>query len=672
MNGVNINADLDWKLIGASVVILIVSFLSYSNHFDNGFYFDDTHTIVDNGYVHDISNFKRYFTDISTYGTNPGNRTYNPILTTLNAIDYWIAGGLDSSVFHTSIYISYILLWVLLYFFFRNIFELCRPNEWNGWIALFCSAFFFFHTANAETINYIIMRSDSFSTLMVVMGLVMWQYSSTRKWGLYLIPAILAIGTKETGFMFCFLLLLYVLLIEEDIDYSKIFKPVNLTLIKRSFLKAVPALVVCSLVFFGARSIFFPGNVNPVNITSGPGSGGSGPGFFESEPWYYFITQWHVISHYLGNFVLPIDLAVDKDFQIIRNPYDKRVVMSLLLILALVGIAIKSLFTRESRPIAFGILWFFVTLAPTSSIIPFGQIANDHRPFFGTIGLVLSMGWWIALKCLDNKEAILKNKVLKYAILSTLAAFLLSHAWGTYQRNEVWGSSESLWYDATQKAPNNGRTQMNYGLTQMAKGKYDVAYGHFSKAMELTPYWSYIHINMGILRNAMGFPVDAEQYFKNAIQYNQTDPNGYFYFARFLVDKGRLAEAESILRTGLSHSPGYTKFNVLLNQISATHDSPESNTQDENRAIQANNYIQESLEHYKAGNYQACILAAQKAIDLNQHVAVAYNNICSAYNAMSQWKEAIEACEKALALAPDFELASNNLKVAIQASNALK
>ena len=34
--------------------------------------------------------------------------------------------------------------------------------------------------------------------------------------------------------------------------------------------------------------------------------------------------------------------------------------------------------------------------------------------------------------------------------------------------------------------------------------------------------------------------------------------------------------------------------------------------------------------------------------------AVAYNNICSAYNQLQQWDKAIEACQQALAIDPDF------------------
>ena len=50
--------------------------------------------------------------------------------------------------------------------------------------------------------------------------------------------------------------------------------------------------------------------------------------------------------------------------------------------------------------------------------------------------------------------------------------------------------------------------------------------------------------------------------------------------------------------------------------------------------------------------------------------ALAYNNICAAYNALKQWDDAIAACERALVIDPDFELAKNNLGVAVQAKQS--
>ncbi|PWG74994.1 hypothetical protein DF186_15020, partial [Enterococcus hirae] len=68
------------------------------------------------------------------------------------------------------------------------------------------------------------------------------------------------------------------------------------------------------------------------------------------------------------------------------------------------------------------------------------------------------------------------------------------------------------------------------------------------------------------------------------------------------------------------------------------------------------NHLELSLKYYQAGAYMKCIDECLKALSLKPDYAPAYNNICSAYNALEKWDKAIEACEKALEIDPDFQL----------------
>jgi tetratricopeptide (TPR) repeat protein len=81
-------------------------------------------------------------------------------------------------------------------------------------------------------------------------------------------------------------------------------------------------------------------------------------------------------------------------------------------------------------------------------------------------------------------------------------------------------------------------------------------------------------------------------------------------------------------------------------------------------------YINDSLALYNAGEYQKSVEAAQSALQLQPDSAIAYNNICAAYNQLKEWDKAIEACQKTLAIQPDFERAKNNLGEALRAKTA--
>jgi tetratricopeptide (TPR) repeat protein len=75
-------------------------------------------------------------------------------------------------------------------------------------------------------------------------------------------------------------------------------------------------------------------------------------------------------------------------------------------------------------------------------------------------------------------------------------------------------------------------------------------------------------------------------------------------------------------------------------------------------------YLNDSLVSYNAGEYHKSLEAARSALRLQPDSAIAYNNICAAYYQLKQWDQAVEACQKALAIQPDFERAKNNLQAA--------
>ena len=71
-------------------------------------------------------------------------------------------------------------------------------------VALFASAWYAFHTANAETVNYIIQRAEILSTLAVVLTLLVFARGGRgRRWGLYLIPAAAAVLHIGRGLRQC-------------------------------------------------------------------------------------------------------------------------------------------------------------------------------------------------------------------------------------------------------------------------------------------------------------------------------------------------------------------------------------------------------------------------------------------------------------------------------------
>lgn len=631
----------------------ILLFWSYSNHFHNPFHFDDDHTIVSNTYIRDIKNIPLFFKDARTTSSLPANQVYRPGVTTLNAVDYWIGGKAEPDPFyyHVSIFTSFVLLGIALFFFFLKIIESSSSGKWNRYLALFSSAFFCLHTANAETINYIISRSDSFSTLMVVLAFVVYIYlPQWRSKFIYLLPVLVGLFVKEPAMMFGPLLLLYAILFEQEVPLCDILKVKHRKQLLKAVITAAPAILLSVLYFYFSRVM------TPPDWTPGGGK------------WYYYLlTQPFVIVHYMNNFLLPFNLSADTDWELVRNVFDDRVITGSLIVIGLIAGAVLLSGNRSTRSVTFGLLWFFIALLPTSSVFPLAEVLNDHRPFFPYIGLVIAFvgGVSLLIDCyVGDVDKRAKRIVLCIAIL-----FLLGHAYGVHQRNKVWSTGESLWYDVTVKSPKNARGLMNYGNSQMAKANYAIAQDYFERAIKLWPDYSYLYLNMGILKAAMGNQLEAEQNFSKAYSLNSTNPGYYYYYANWLKGQGKISEAKEIVRRGLAISPGHGSIKKLYDELikleSLMTETSSAIEQKAKAEPSPENYLELSLIYYKQKQYEKCIEASRQALKLKPVFAEAYNNICSAYNLIGDYDSAIVAGKEALRIKPDFELAKNNLNDAL-------
>jgi len=682
------------------VFLLVALTITYSNHFKNPFHFDDDHTIVNNLWIKNINNVPKFFTDGKTSSCLPQNQSYRPGFTTLCAIDYWVAkkdplkigpdplfaydAGLKPFYFHLSIFICFILQAILMFFLFKKLLDSTINHKWNKYFALFIVALYCFHTAIAETINYIAARADSFSTLMVLLALVIYiYYPGKRKYQLYLIPYIIGFLVKEPTLMFAPILFFYVVLFEKQTDLTKMFTKENWNKILDGIKAVIIPLVVALILIFISNSLR--------SKSFNPGIG---------SRWEYLITQPFVMVQYFKTFLLPTELSADTDCMPLKTIFDIKFLFGILFLIGMMWLAFRTSQKKELRTISFGIFWFFLALLPTSSFIPLSEVLNDHRIFFPYIGLVLAFCvFLIYIIILRNEKKFIESTNLKALTVVLTIGLIAGHAYGTHQRNKVWSTYESLWFDVTQKSPNNGRGLMNYALSQMRKGNFAVAKEYFEKALKLTPNYSLIHINLGVLHSALNDPIGAEKYFKNALSIGTYSDQAYYYYGNFLYGQKRYDEAIPMLRNSILNNPAYTEpryslmalyndiqdwgnlkrlaeetLQYLPNDIKClTYIDASKNKKTKldvaietaKKSPTADNYLNLSLYYYEAGLFNECIEACNVAVKIKPDYALAYNNMCSAYNALKMYDKAIEACNKALSIQPDLELAKNNRKIAL-------
>jgi protein O-mannosyl-transferase len=619
----------------------------YSNHFRNGFHFDDTHTITANPYVHDIHNFPRFFSDARTFSILKDHASYRPVVTASVALDYWLGKGADPFWFHVSTFFWYLVELALLYVLFAALMDAAAPDPDNRWFALFAVALYGLHPVSAETVNYIIQRAEIYCALGVVAGLVIYiRFPRLRSSGVYLGPVVVGILSKPPAAVFAVLLFLYILLFKEEWN------------VLRSGKRAIPALAVClaagAFAMHMEAGTFSPGGANPL---------------------LYRLTQPAVTAHYFLSFFWPSHLTADSDLALVTGWRDARVLLGVVFVLALCWVACWTARTRATRPVAFGIAWFVLALLPVAWV-PLAEVENAHRMFFPFIGLTLAVVWAVRLAA--------GLRLLRMAAAG--AVVLAVCACATWQRNQVWRTEETLWRDVIEKSPSNGRGYMNYGVARMSQGDFNAALAAFQRALPLTPNYSLLHINRGIAEGALGRDAEAERDFARALTLAPDDSQSYFYYARWLSGRGRVREGVVLLEAGIRENPADLEARLLLLQLYARQgqaakfnallaDSlrlaprdpdlvrlqPARVTADAPAPPTAESLLSLSLAYYRARRYEECIRAAQQALQLNPNYAEAYNNIAAAWNALGRYDEGARAASIAVRLKPDFKLAQNNL-----------
>ena len=526
---------------------------AYSNHFDNGFHFDDTHVIVNNAYIRDLGNIPRFFIDGSTFSTLPENAQYRPLLSASYALDYWLGGGLDPRPFHRTQFLLLLLLGALLVLFFKRLFDLAEALPANAYLALAAALLFCIHTANTETVNYISSRSNLLAALGVVGSFVLYQsWPRGRRWYLHALPMALGALAKPVAVMFGPLLFLYVLLLEERLDLRDLGGRAGWQAVQRALARCWPILALGGLLFL------FVWAMNPDELV-----------YAEGGRWRYLLSQPFVWLHYFRLFLLPLGLTADTDWQPVAHWYDTRVVAGLLFLAALGLVAILSSRRQRWRPVSFGLLWFAATLMPTSSILPLSELYNEHRIFLPFVGLSTAAGWLalLAWQTAATKLGRPVPRMARRAAALAVAALLLAHAAGTRERNRVWRNEESLWRDVVEKSPRNGRGLMNYGLTHMRHGRFQEALELYERARALTPNYPFLEVNLAIAKASLKRDEEAEAHFRRALEIHQDFAIGQYFFSRWLVEQGRALEAIPHLEAAMQRAPADLRIRSLLTRI---------------------------------------------------------------------------------------------------------
>lgn len=157
---------------------------------------------------------------------------------------------------------------------------------------------------------------------------------------------------------------------------------------------------------------------------------------------------------------------------------------------------------------------------------------------------------------------------------------VLSLMVASYNRNEVWGTSYSLWSSAALRSPNKARPHVNLGVILFKEKRFDEAQRELLRAIEIKPHYPTALQYLGFISVRKGDINKAIEYYKVALSRYPEIAEIWYYLGHELESLGRYAEAEEAYKKSQS-----LKVDFMLPIIRLGHMLDELGRGDEMREL---------------------------------------------------------------------------------------
>jgi Tfp pilus assembly protein PilF len=535
------------------LAIVLVPIVVYFNSLRNPFHYDDMHTVVDNPHLKDLTNIPKYFIYPQMFSARSHPRgMYRPVLLTSYALNYRIA-GMNPSAFHAVNLAIHVANSLIVFLIFLQLAEGAktahrfrdagaRGNNEKKTTRLFAAIaalLFSLHPVQTEALNYISCRSETLASLFYLLGLMSFIKArlgqNKTKAGvigflsLSLVFYALSLLTKSIAISFPVMILFFSVLFH--------LRRKAQGGLRTFFLSQIPFWVM-TLVYLVVRKALFGYTLAPIKPRS---------------VLVNLLTQADVIIHYLKLIVIPIGLSVDRDFPVVRSPFDQRFLVSAM-ILGVIAALVIWLTIKDKRVIAFCIGWFFIALLPTSSVLPLEVVMNEHRLYLSVAGLALAGSFSL----MDLKTRIQASGYVEKAVAAFVLILLCAYGGLVISRNKVWSTEIGLWSDALKKSPTCLRAYGKLGNAYRNKGDLKKALEIYQAGMKLDkadPQMPWLIYNVGTLYHELRDYERAVAYYREALHVGGPSPVGYSALAAAYLDMGRYDDAIETYRKALSIAP---------------------------------------------------------------------------------------------------------------------
>jgi tetratricopeptide (TPR) repeat protein len=510
-----------------------------------------------------------------------------------------------------------------------------RQSEMASVLAFCAALLWVVHPLQTQAVTYVIQRMESLMGLFYLLTLYCFIRSASSPkpllWHAAAVAACaLGMGSKEVMVSAPVIVLLY--------DRSFIAGSFGEALRRRRWLYVGLAATWLILARSGVEA------VGPHAISAG----------FQLQgvtPFQYARSEPGVILHYLALAFWPAGLCLDYGWPVAKGV--GQIAPGALVIGGLLAATVWALVRRPKW--GFVGAWFFLILAPTSSIMPIKDLAFEHRMYLplaavaAAVVLAAYLGWERLAG--GGKGRHLPEQFLA-AILILSAAVALGRA--TFLRNKEYATALSIWSDTARKAPRNARALNNLGMEWNREGRPMQAIACFDEALKRSPTDVDTYNNRALVLADMGRYELALRDYTRAIEINPDDAKAWFNrgLAHAALQQWDLAigdYGQSIEIKPDDAGIWYSRGNLYV-QLG----SIEKALEDFDQAIKLKPdyyqaYNNRGWARGKAGQYQDALKDLNKAIENMPDDPVPYQGRARAYYGLKEYAKAladVERCEK--------------------------
>lgn len=517
------------------LLFIILGLILYANTFQNQMFWDDDDFILKNQYVQNWQYFPKFFSENLIAGSGLLSNYYRPILLFIFSLEWhlwgnWVPGyHFVNTSFH-------IVDAVLLFFILSYILK-------KRALGVATALIFLVHPLQTEAVTYVSGLGDSLSVFFMFLGILFYLKSKNF---LSLSMYVLALMSKETA------IIMPALIFISDFFLLHQSGQISFTNKLKKIVKTIwPFLVIAGFyILLRATILNFNNTFNLYNEEN----------TFTSNFHVRLFTFFRILLVYLQLLFFPFGLHMERSIEIAASFNSFSVIFGAFIFLGLLTLAFT---TFKRYPIvSFGILWFFIGLAPTSNLlVPINGLLYEHWLYLPLIGIFLILFWLGTL--------IGKKYNLQIILIGIFIIFLNFLSAVTINRNKEWRDPITFYNQTLKYAPGSYRVINNLGMAYDDKGDYEKVEKTYQKAIALNSKNPVAYHNLGNMYKKTGKIDLAVKNFKTAIKLNPKFTFSYNALLNIYLEKKNYKEARKIMESYLGFSDSKINTLFLLAQIAS-------------------------------------------------------------------------------------------------------